>query len=279
MSSQPARPSHETDQRNTKLPHSTQTLFDTTLSPENLEQAWKQVRANKGAPGIDGLSIDDFPTYWREQGKQVLVSIRNGTYKPYPVKRCYIEKDDGSLRPIGIPTVLDRVIQQAIVQTLTLIFDGGFSDASYGFRPNRSQHQAVRQVQEHIKNGRKVIVDVDLSKFFDRVNHDLLMTLLGKKLNDKDLLTLIAQYLRAGFVEDGILIDSHEGVPQGGPLSPILSNVMLDVLDKELERRGHKFVRYADDFVILVKSQRAGRRVMTNVTRFIERKLKLAWFK
>ncbi len=267
--------SHGTAQRTAVLPSSTTNLLEQVLSPCNLEQAWKRVRSNKGAPGIDTLTIDDFPAYFREHGQAIVRAVRSGQYQPYPVKRVYIEKDDGSLRGLGIPTVFDRLIQQAIVQVLSPIFDPTFSEYSYGFRPRRSQHQAVRKVQEYIGEGRKVAVDVDLSKFFDRVNHDFLMTQLGKRIRDKALLKLIGRYLRAGIVEDGVLLDCREGVPQGGPLSPLLSNVVLDLLDRELESRGHCFARFADDFVILVKSRRAGERVLASVTRFVERKLKL----
>jgi len=253
-------------------PHS---LMDEVLARENLIRAWKRVRANKGAPGIDGLKIEEFTAYFRAHGQSVLAAIGRGDYLPYPVRRTYIEKEDGSLRGLGIPTVFDRVIQQAIVQVISPLFEPTFSEYSFGFRPKRSQHQAVSQVQEYIAQGRRIAVDVDLSKFFDRVNHDFLMTQLGKKIRDKTLLKLIAQYLRAGVVEDGLWEETREGVPQGGPLSPLLSNVVLDLLDKELERRGHKFARWADDFVILVHSQRAGERVLASITRFIERRLKL----
>ena len=250
-------------------------LMDLILSRPNMERAWKRVRANKGAPGIDGLTIDKFPAYFHEHGDVIIESIRLGQYRPYPVRRVYIEKDDGSQRALGIPTVFDRTIQQAIVQVIMPSIDLEFSDFSFGFRPQRSQHQAVRKVQSFIAEGRKIAVDVDLSKFFDRVNHDLLMTQLGKRIHDKALLQLISRYLRAGVVENGVLLESREGVPQGGPLSPFLSNVVLDLLDKELEHRNHRFARYADDFIILVKSKRAGERVLSSITRFVERDLKL----
>lgn len=257
------------------LPTPTTHLLEEILSPNNLNKAWKRVRSNKGAPGIDGLTIDNFQAHFKDHGKLLIEEIRSGNYQPYPVKRVFIEKEDGGLRGLGIPTVFDRVIQQAIVQVLTPIFDPTFSEFSYGFRPKHSQHQAVKQVQEYVANGKRTAVDVDLSKFFDRVNHDLLMTQLGKKIRDKSLLTLIYKYLRAGIVENGVLLDCREGVPQGGPLSPLLSNIVLDPLDKELEKRGHTFARWADDFIILVNSKRAGDRVLKSVTRFVERKLKL----
>jgi RNA-directed DNA polymerase len=257
------------------LPTPTTDLLAQVLTHENLAKAWKRVRSNKGAPGIDGLTIDNFIAHFQDHGKFLIEEIRKGNYQPYPVKRVYIKKECGGLRGLGIPTVFDRMIQQAIVQIISPIFDPTFSDFSYGFRPEHSQHQAVRQVQEYVAGGRRIAVDVDLSKFFDRVNHDLLMTQLGKKIRDKGLLKLIYKYLRAGIVENGVLNDCREGVPQGGPLSPLLSNIMLDPLDKELERRGHKFARWADDFIILVHSKRAGERVLKSITRFVERKLKL----
>jgi len=255
--------------------NSTDNLFDAVLSKENLNAAWKRVRSNKGAPGIDGITTDDFVAYFKDIGNSLIQSIRIGNYQPYPVKRVYIRKPDGGERALGIPTVFDRVIQQAIAQIIGPIFDAGFSDFSYGFRPERSQHDAVKQLQSYIETGKRIAVDVDLSKFFDRVNHDLLMTLLGRKINDKLLLKLIGKYLRTGAIENGCWLECREGVPQGGPLSPLLSNVVLDLLDKELEKRDHDFVRYADDFMIIVNSQKAGERVMVSITHFIERKLKL----
>lgn len=257
------------------LPTPETQLLELVLAPDNLNKAWTRVRSNKGAPGIDGLTIDNFVAHFRGSGKSLIEDIRQGNYQPYPAKRVYIEKEDGSLRGLGIPTVFDRVIQQAIVQIITPIFDPEFSESSFGYRPNRSQHQAIKQVQKYVKEGRRIAVDVDLSKFFDRVNHDYLMTQLGMKIKDKGLLKLISKYLRSGIVEHGVLQESREGVPQGGPLSPLLSNVVLDRMDKELEKRGHKFARWADDFIILVHSKRAGERVMASVTRFVERKLKL----
>ena len=257
------------------LPNPTTHLLDQILEPDNLNAAWERVRKNKGAAGIDGMTIDRFVAHFKANGKGLVEEIRQGRYQPYPVKRVYIDKDDGSQRGLGIPTVFDRVIQQAIVLKLTPIFDPHFSEFSYGFRTGHSQHQAVRQVQEYVGEGRRIAVDVDLSKFFDRVNHDLLMSKLGQRIRDKRLLKLIAKYLRAGVVDDGVLHEVREGVPQGGPLSPLLSNIILDPLDKELEKRGHKFARYADDFIILVYSQRAGDRVLKSVTNFVERKLKL----
>ena len=225
--------------------------------------------------GIDGITINTFVSHFKAVGYELVEHIRRGQYSPLPVKRVFIRKPDGGERGLGIPTVFDRVIQQAIAQVIGPLFDRDFSESSYGFRPKRSGHDAVRQLQQFIKGGKRVAVDVDLSAFFDRVNHDYLMSLLGQKIRDKRLLQLIVRYLRAGTVDDGCWLESKKGVPQGGPLSPLLSNIVLDVLDKELERRGHDFVRYADDFVIVVNSQRAGERVLASITRFIERKLKL----
>jgi len=257
-------------------PSFSENLFERTLQRENIQAAWKRVRANKGAAGIDGMTIEEFPDWVRSgQWERVTQELRSGIYKPDPVRRVEIEKPDGGIRQLGIPTIKDRVIQQAIAQMLTPIFDPTFSDNSFGFRPNRNGQQAVKQVQRIIKEGRRFAVDVDLSKFFDRVNHDLLMTHLSYKLKDKELLRLIAKYLRAGIMKDNHFIESHEGVPQGGPLSPLLANIMLDPLDKELERRGHKFARYADDFTILVKSKRAGERILNSISNYLERRLKL----
>lgn len=243
------------------------------MQRENLQTAWKQVRANKGAAG---MTIEQFPDWVKSGEWSLLVTkLESGNYSPSPVRRVEIEKPDGGIRQLGIPSVTDRVIQQAIAQVLTPIFDLLFSENSFRFRPNRNGQQAVKQVQKIIKEGRLFAVDVDLSKFFDRVNHDLLMTLLGHKVQNKRLLNLISYYLRAGIMDGNHFIESKEGVPQGGPLSPLLANIMLDPLDKELERRGHKFAWYADDFTILVKSQRAGERVLRSISHYLESRLKL----
>ena len=262
-------------QRNGMKPAFSEDLFEQVLVGSNLETAWKRVRANKGAPGIDGLSIDDFPAWVKVNWKSVEEKLRNDCYQPSPVRRVSIEKPDGGERLLGIPNVLDRLIQQAIAQVLTPIYDPTFSASSFGFRPGRSGHQAVQQVHGIIKAGRKFAVDVDLSKFFDRVNHDLLMTILGRKVKSKRLLRLIKKYLQAGIMDGKTLLDSRAGVPQGGPLSPLLANIMLDPLDKELEKRGHYFARYADDITILVKSQRAGERVFRSISNYLESQLKL----
>jgi RNA-directed DNA polymerase len=258
-----------------KPPEPNEHLLEQVLSRPNMQTAWKRVKANKGAPGVDGMAIDQFPTFARESWPKTRHALQAGNYQPKPVKRVEIPKPTGGMRPLGIPTVTDRLIQQAIAQVLVPIFDPDFSEHSYGFRPNRSAHDAVRKVRDYIKEGYRWAVDMDLEKFFDTVNHDVLMHRVAHKVHDKRLLKLIGKYLRAGAMVNGRLEKTRKGVPQGGPLSPLLANIVLDDLDKELERRGHRFVRYADDFLILVKSQRAGERVMTGIKRFIERRLKL----
>jgi RNA-directed DNA polymerase len=250
-------------------------LLERMLSRENMLSAWKRVKANKGAAGIDKMSVDDFESYARKHWPDIRQALPAGKYQPLPVLRVDIPKATGGMRPLGIPTITDRVIQQAIAQILTPIFDPDFSEFSFGFRIGRSAHDAVRQVCEYIRQGYRIAVDVDLRKFFDTVNHDVLMHRVARKVRDKSMLRLIGKYLRAGVMVNGRLQQTRKGVPQGGPLSPLLANVLLDDLDKELERRGLKFVRYADDFVILVKSQRAGERVIASVRRFLVRELKL----
>jgi RNA-directed DNA polymerase len=261
--------------RVTAPPGPNEHLLERILSRSNLQTAWKRVKANQGAPGVDNMAIDQFPDFARKYWDNIRDALSAGNYQPLPVKRVQIPKPTGGLRPLGIPSVTDRLIQQAIAQVLVPIFDPGFSDHSYGFRPNRSAHDAVRTVRDYIKEGCRWAVDMDLEKFFDTVNHDVLMHRVARKVLDKRLLKLIGKYLRAGVMVNGRLEKTHKGVPQGGPLSPLLANIVLDDLDKELERRGHRFVRYADDFLILVKSQRAGERVMAGIKRFIERRLKL----
>lgn len=263
-------------QRSDSKPAFSDNLFEQMLQPANLQRAWKQVRANRGAAGVDGMIVDDFPA-WAKSGEwdKVKAVLCAGTYRPQPVRRVEIEKPDGGKRLLGIPTVIDRIIQQAIAQVLTPIFDPAFSAHSYGFRPGRNGQQAVKQVQQIIKQKRRIAVDVDLSKFFDRVNHDLLMTLVSRRVHDKRLKQLIGRYLRAGFIDNQLFHETREGVPQGGPLSPLLANIMLDPLDKELEKRGHQFARYADDFIILVKSLRAGERVLKSISGYLENRLQL----
>ena len=238
-------------------------------------KAWKRVKANKGAPGVDGMCVEEFPEFVRNNWDSIRESLLAGTYQPSPVKRVEIPKPTGGTRPLGIPIVLDRLIQQAIYQVLMPIFDPYFSDHSYGFRPGKSAHDAVYQVRKHIREGYRIAVDMDLSKFFDTVNHDILMHRVARKVRDKRVLRLIGRYLRAAVMVNGRLQVTRKGVPQGGPLSPLLANIVLDDLDKELEKRGHRFARYADDFIILVKTRRAGERVQTSVQRFLERRLKL----
>jgi RNA-directed DNA polymerase len=251
-------------------------LMGRVLTPENLRKAWHQVKANHGAPGVDGMTVEDFPVFAREHWPRIRQAVRDETYQPSPVRRTEIPKRHGQgKRLLGIPTVVDRVIQQAIAQVLGPLFDPDFSASSFGFRPGRSAHHAVKQIQSYIKAGAKVAVDMDLAKFFDRVNHDALMARVARKVRDKALLRLMGKYLRAGVLVGEGLQPTETGVPQGSPLSPLLSNVMLDDLDKELERRGHRFARYCDDFLIVVKSQRAGDRVKASLTRFLQHHLKL----
>jgi RNA-directed DNA polymerase len=251
-------------------------LLEQILSQDNLKRAWQQVKANGGAPGIDGITIEQFPAWFRPQWPTLRAALLEESYQPAPVRRTEIDKPDGGKRMLGIPRLLDRLIQQAIAQVLGPIFEPIFSDHSYGFRPGRSAHQAIERLRRSRTQGYRWAVDLDLSKFFDRVNHDLLMQRVSRHVRDKRVLRLIGRYLRAGVMVKGRLEATVEGVPQGGPLSPLLANVLLDDLDKELERRAHHFARYADDFTILVKSPRAAERVKQSVTRFLQRNLKLA---
>jgi RNA-directed DNA polymerase len=252
-----------------------QTLIDRIVDTENLDLAFKKVKRNKGAAGVDEKDIEATRLYLRENGQEIIQLIREGKYKPQPVRRVEIPKTNGGKRQLGIPTVTDRVIQQAMVQRLTPIFERQFSHFSYGFRPNKSAHQAIEQARQYIEEGYNFVVDMDLEKFFDRVQHDKLMSLIAKTISDKPTLKLIRRFLQAGVMVNGVVITNREGTPQGGPLSPLLSNIILNELDKELEKRGHKFVRYADDCNIYVKSIKAGERVKKGVTEFLERKLKL----
>ena len=250
-------------------------LMEEVCERGNLERALKRVESNRGSPGVDGMSVGDLRGYLVDHWPAIREQLLNGAYKPMPVKRVDIPKPGGGVRQLGVPTVLDRFIQQAVLQILQAYWDHTFSEHSYGFRPGRSAHQAVTKAQQYIGKGRRWTVDIDLEKFFDRVNHDRLMARLAQRIGDKAMLKLIRAYLNAGVMEYGLVSQRTEGTPQGGPLSPFLSNVVLDELDRELERRGHCFVRYADDFNIYVHSRRAGERVMENVTRWITRKLKL----
>ena len=250
-------------------------LFDEVLSSDNLRRGWERVKANKGAPGIDGVTMADFPAYARTHWPALKEQLKDGRYLPQPVRRVEIPKPDGGKRLLGIPTISDRIVQQAIAQVLTPIFDPSFSESSFGFRPGRNAHQAIRKVQAEFWGGRRIAVDIDLAKFFDTVNHDVLMGLLARTIHDKRLLALIGKYLRAGVWVGEHLEPSEVGTPQGGPLSPLLANILLHQLDLELERRGHRFARYADDMIILVKSKRAAERVMGSITRYLEGTLKL----
>jgi len=250
-------------------------LMEIVLSPKNLWTAYKQVKQNKGAGGIDGMQVDDFAKWFKDNGSTLIEELRSGNYQPQSVRLVEIPKPNGGVRKLGIPTVIDRVIQQAINQVLSPLYELEFSDSSYGFRPNRSAHQALHKASAYVSDGRTFVVDIDLQNFFDTVNHDRLMYRLSTKIGDKSLLRMIRKYLQSGIMADGIVSQRTEGTPQGSPLSPLLSNIVLDELDKELERRGHRFVRYADDCNIFVRSQNAGERVMQTLSSFIENKLKL----
>ncbi|WP_446898693.1 group II intron reverse transcriptase/maturase [Clostridium sp. LBM24168] len=250
-------------------------LLERIVDRNNLNQAFKRVRANKGSHGIDGMNVDELLQYLKETGASLRQSLLEGSYKPNPVRRVEIPKSDGKKRPLGIPTAVDRVIQQAIAQILSPIFEKKFSDKSYGFRPNRSAHQAILKCKEYMDNGYRWAVDIDLEKYFDTVNHDKLIGLIYEEIKDIRVISLIRKYLQAGVMEKGIFSITRRGVPQGGNLSPLLSNVMLNELDKELEKRGLHFCRYADDCNIYLKTKKAAYRVMASITRFIEEKLKL----
>ena len=243
--------------------------------PANMNQAYRKVKANKGASGVDGITVDGVLTYVREHKEELIKSLLDGSYKPNLVRGVQIPKPDGSKRQLGIPTVLDRVIQQSILQILEPIFEPMFSDSSYGFRPKRSALMALNNAKEYVQDGYVYVVDMDLEKFFDRVNHDILMSRLARHISDKRLLKIIRRYLEAGLLQNGIKVTRDLGMPQGGNLSPLLSNIMLDELDKELESRGHRFCRYADDCNIYVKSYQAGARVLESMTNFLSTRLKL----
>jgi group II intron reverse transcriptase/maturase len=248
-------------------------LMEVILSKDNLNRAYKKVKANKGASGIDKQSVDELLPYLKENGERVINDIRLKKFFPNPVRRVYIPKPNGKKRALGIPTVLDRMIQQAIAQPISDIYEKVFSDFSYGFRPNRSCHQAIKQALNYLNDGYEWVVDIDIEQFFDKVNHDKLIQILREQVNERDVLNLIRKYLKAGAMEKGLVEATTSGVPQGGPLSVVLSNVYLDKLDKELEERGLRFVRYADDVLIFTKSEKAANRVMSSISNWIERKL------
>jgi RNA-directed DNA polymerase len=253
----------------------TESFMEAVVERQNMIKALEQVKRNKGAAGADGMTVQDLDTYLKTHWAGIKEQLLDGSYQPQPVLGIQIPKPNGGMRQLGIPTVIDRLIQQAIQQVLTPIFDPTFSDSSYGFRPGRSAHQAVLAAREFVKSGRRWVVDMDLEKFFDRVNHDILMSRIARRVKDKRLLRIIRKYLRAGLMRDGLVSQRTEGTPQGSPLSPLLSNILLDDLDKELEKRGHKFCRYADDCNIEVGSKAAGERVLERITRFLDKKLHL----
>jgi RNA-directed DNA polymerase len=250
-------------------------LMEVILERENLKQALKRVERNKGAAGVDGMGVEELKPYLKQHWTKLRVQLLSGSYEPQPVRRVEIPKAGGGQRKLGIPTAVDRFIQQAVLQVLQPEWDQTFSEYSYGFRPEHTAHQAIAQAQEYINAGYEVVVDIDLEKFFDRVNHDVLMSRVARRVTDKRVLKLIRGYLNSGVLENGLVSPTDEGTPQGGPLSPLLSNLLLDELDKELERRGHRFVRYADDCNIYVRSERAGERVLAGTKRFLERRLRL----
>jgi RNA-directed DNA polymerase len=271
----PAGTESSAAKRGTENPAIIESLMEEVCERENCKRALKRVKANEGSPGVDGMTVQELPGFLQQHWPAIREQLLSGTYKPQPVKRVEIPKPDGGVRKLGIPTVLDRFIQQAVMQVLQGRWDRTFSEHSYGFRPGRSAHQAVEAAQQHIAAGYRWVVDLDLEKFFDRVCHDKLMAKIVERVSDQRLLKLIRAFLRAGVMEGGLVSPVDEGTPQGGPLSPLLSNIVLDEFDRELERRGHHFARYADDSNIYVRSRRAGERVMKSLTRFISAKLKL----
>ena len=250
-------------------------LWERIFSRSNLFRALERVQANSGAAGVDGMSVEELPEHLKAHWPSIRAKLEAGTYQPSPVRRVEIPKPSGGVRLIGIPTAQDRLIQQAMHQILTLEYEPRFSQHSYGFRPRRSAHEAVKAAQGHIEGGYRWVVDIDLAKFFDTVNHDRLMARMKAEIADKRVLRVVNDYLKAGVMVNGVVMETEEGTPQGGPLSPLLSNIVLDELDRELEKRGHRFVRYADDCNIYVQSQRAAERVKASVTRYIEKKLRL----
>jgi group II intron reverse transcriptase/maturase len=250
-------------------------LLESILHRDNMNAAYKRVKSNKGSHGVDGMKVDELLPYLKQQGRALIASILEGTYRPKPVRRVEMRKPEGGIRLLGIPTVVDRMVQQAVAQVLMPIFEKTFSDSSYGFRPGRDAKQAVTKAKEYMEQGYKWVVDIDLAKYFDTVNHDKLMALVAREIKDKRVLKLIRLFLQSGVMISGVVVETEEGCPQGGPLSPLLSNIMLTELDRELEKRGHKFCRYADDNNIFVKSKKAGERVMRSITDFLENELKL----
>lgn len=271
----PAGTESSVAKRGNENPAITESLMEEVCERENCQRALQRVKANKGSPGVDGMTVRGLPGFLQQHWPAIREQLLSGTYKPQPVKRVEIPEPDGGVRKLGIPTVLDRFIQQAVMQVLQGRWDRTFSEHSYGFRPGRSAHQAVEAAQQHIAAGYRWVVDLDLEKFFDRVCHDKLLAKIAERVSDQRLLKLIGAFLRAGVMEGGLVSPVDEGTPQGGPLSPLLSNIVLDEFDRELERRGHHFARYADDSNIYVRSRRAGERVMKSLTRFISAKLKL----
>jgi len=253
----------------------TSRLMEQVVDPGNLNQAYTRVVANRGSAGIDGMQVDQLADWIRSHPQQISAALLDGSYEPSPVRGVHIPKPGGGQRQLGIPTVIDRLVQQAMLQVLTPILDPTFSPSSYGFRPGRGAHDALHQAKQYVAEGYTTVVDIDLEQFFDRVNHDVLMNRLGRHVGDKRVLRIVGRFLRAGLMQSGVCLEREEGTPQGGPLSPLLANLMLDDLDKELEKRGHRFCRYADDCNIYVQSTKAGERVMDGVTRFLEEKLHL----
>jgi RNA-directed DNA polymerase len=252
-----------------------QGLMEAAVEPRNMRQALKRVRANKGSAGVDGMTVDEVPAYLKEHWPVLRAHLLAGSYLPQPVRRVEIPKPDGGMRQLGIPTVVDRLIQQALLQVLEPLYDPSFSPSSYGLRPRRRAHQALKAAREHVASGKGWVVDLDLEKFFDRVNHDVRMNRLARRIGDKRMLKLIRRYLQAGVMLNGVVVERFEGTPQGAPLSPLLANILLDEFDRELQRRGHALCRYADDCNVYVQSRRAGERVMASLTRFRQKRLKL----
>jgi RNA-directed DNA polymerase len=253
----------------------TERLMEEVTSRDNLNRAYRRVKANKGAPGVDGMTLADLAQWIAEHKEQLIASLLDGSYEPQPVRGVEIPKPGGGVRQLGIPTVVDRLVQQAMLQVLEPILDPTFSASSFGFRPGRGAHGALAQASRYVAEGRSIVVDLDLEKFFDRVNHDILMARLARRIADKRLLKIVRRFLQAGMMQHGVCVERHEGTPQGGPLSPLLANLLLDDLDKELDRRGHRFCRYADDCNIYVQSHAAGERVMASLVAFLEGRLKL----